>query len=93
MEEIRLHQGKHYKGSIRWFKLRLSSGVCKVEKRRPFGSDSKRITQEEFDWITDARRAEKMWGFYHYYNTATWFGGELKHPITGLGYVKETANA
>ncbi len=91
MQETRLQGSRNYKGAIRWFKLKFRDGRCKVEKRRLFGNDSYKITPEEYDWITDARKAREMWDFYHYIGTAYWFSGELKHPMTGEGYVKENA--
>ena len=87
MQEIRLYQNKNYKGCIRWFKLKIGNGVFKVEKRRPYGYQSYRITPEEFEWITDCKKAEAMWAYYHYYGTASYYGGDIKHPITGLSYL------
>lgn len=91
MQEIELPQHKKYKGSIRWFKLYFKSGICKIEKRRPFGNDSYRIPSEDYHWITDAKKAEAIWTFCHYHGTATWYSGQLKHPRTGEGYVKAGA--
>jgi hypothetical protein len=81
MLSTELPQGKKYKGSISWFKLKFSDGRCKVEKRRPFGNDSYEIEPDEYEWIKTARQAESMWTFYHYRGTASYFSGEIRHPM------------
>lgn len=93
VQETVLPQHKGYKGQIRWVKLKIGENVFKVEKRRSFGWQSYSITENEYNWIDTAKKAEKMWGFIHFHGTAAWFGGEVSHPMTGAVYQNEDANA
>lgn len=80
-----------YKGGIRWAILNLGDKYYKVEKRRAFGWISFSITKAEYDWIDTPKKAQGMWVFCDMHGTATWFGGELAHPITGVKYQGEGA--
>lgn len=81
MSETVLNGKKNYRGSIRWAKLSFSSGIFKVEKRRPFGNESYRITKIEYAFIDSPKKAEKIWAYHHFMACAQWWRGEIRHPI------------
>src|SRR5262245_61463895 len=89
MKETVLHGSKKYKGSVRWVKLAFPSGIYKIERRRPFGWDSYRITKEEYDYIDSAQKANAIHFYHHYMGTASWWGGEIKHPMPKLNAITD----
>lgn len=89
-----LPQPKGYRGSIRYIKSRTTGEIIyKIGKVRPYGTDKYTIAKDDFDWCDTYKRARSLWAFCHYYNTAIWFSGELKHPRTGESYVRTKSNS
>lgn len=81
MKETVLRGTKNYKGCVRWVKLAFPSGVYKIERRRPWGWDSYRITKAEYDFMQTPKQGEAVWYYHHYMGTASWWGGEIRHPM------------
>jgi len=76
---------KGYKGCIRYALLQTKSGVWKVEKRRsrPIPWDSRIITEAEAKWCDSRMKAEKLWVYHNMMGTASWWGGDIIHPMHG----------
>lgn len=81
--------GKHYKGTTRFAKLDFNGKYYKVERRRPFGWDSRTITKHEYDFITNRKRAAQVFGYRYYMGIAAWWGGEIKHPIKDFNTIAD----
>jgi hypothetical protein len=75
-----------YKGCIRYALIKTKDGKYKVEKRRPFGWDSRAISQQEFDLCDTRKKAEKLWDYKNMRGTASWWGKEVIHPFFGLEF-------
>ena len=89
MTETVLRGSKGYKGCVRWVKISFPSGIFKIERRRPYGYDSYRITKAEYDFIDTPKKAEAIWAYHHYMGTASWWGGEIRHPMPELNAIAD----
>lgn len=91
MTETVLRGSKKYKGNVRWVKIAFPSGIYKIERRRPFGWDSIRITKAEYDFIDSAEKANAIHSYHHFIGTASWWGGEVRHPIPDFNAIADDA--
>ena len=66
LHEETFQNPKKYKGSIWFTKGKTKSGHTFVRKDRPFDKQSYGISEEEYNWLTNRHKAQKLWAYKHF---------------------------
>ncbi len=72
---------KRYRGSIGYSKFETKSGILLLSKDRPFKRERYQVVPEEFEWLTNYRRASALWYYKHMVGTAHHYSGRNINPM------------